>query len=69
MSNFKCDQCGTVCIDSPRGYISGCEHHKPYKRVMKGFGFVLDAGGIPRKWAVDNYGTRRFIDNNEQVIK
>jgi len=36
---------------------------------MKGFGFVLDAGGIPRKWAVDNYGTRRFIDNNEQVIK
>lgn len=69
MSNFTCEQCGTVCFDSPRGYINGCEHYKPDARVMKGFGFVLNAGGIPRKWAVDKYGTKRFIDNNEQVIK
>jgi len=26
MSNFKCPECGTDCIDSTNGYITGCEH-------------------------------------------
>lgn len=27
MSNFTCPHCGTNIIDSPRGYITGCEHY------------------------------------------
>ena len=27
MSNFICEKCGTHCIDSPEGYITGCEHY------------------------------------------
>jgi len=27
MSNFKCEKCGTVCYDTPNGYITGCEHY------------------------------------------
>lgn len=27
MSNFSCECCGKVIIDSPSGYITGCEHH------------------------------------------
>ena len=26
MSSFTCEQCGTDCIDTPSGYITGCEH-------------------------------------------
>lgn len=28
MSNFNCEHCGTAIIDSPRGYITSCEHYK-----------------------------------------
>ena len=27
MSNFVCEKCGKQCIDSPLGYITGCEHY------------------------------------------
>jgi hypothetical protein len=27
MSNFQCEKCGTICYDTPRGYITGCEHY------------------------------------------
>ena len=27
MSNFQCEKCGTVCYDTPNGYITGCEHY------------------------------------------
>lgn len=27
MSNFTCEKCGTVLIDGPNGYITGCEHY------------------------------------------
>ena len=27
MATFYCEQCGTLCIDTLRGYISGCEHY------------------------------------------
>ena len=26
MSNYKCAECGADIIDSPAGYITGCEH-------------------------------------------
>ena len=26
MSSFVCSACGTLIIDSPRGYLTGCEH-------------------------------------------
>lgn len=28
MSSFNCEHCGTAIIDTPRGYITSCEHHK-----------------------------------------
>ena len=27
MSNHTCEHCGAECIDSPRGYVTGCEHY------------------------------------------
>ncbi len=27
MSNFECEKCGTICYDTPSGYITGCEHY------------------------------------------
>ena len=27
MSNFICPECGTACIDTPSGYVTGCEHY------------------------------------------
>ena len=27
MSNFICSACGTLIIDSPGGYLTGCEHY------------------------------------------
>jgi hypothetical protein len=27
MSSFQCEKCGTACIDTDRGYITGCEHY------------------------------------------
>ena len=27
MSNFICEKCGKPCVDSPLGYITGCEHY------------------------------------------
>ena len=29
MSNFICEKCGKHCIDSPLGYVTGCEHYPP----------------------------------------
>ena len=27
MSNFACEYCGVICYDTPRGYVTGCEHY------------------------------------------
>ena len=27
MSHFNCEHCGTAIIDTPDGYITGCEHY------------------------------------------
>ena len=27
MSNFICEKCGKEIIDSPDGYVTGCEHY------------------------------------------
>lgn len=32
MSNFACETCGTVCVDSPSGYLTGCEHYPAYRQ-------------------------------------
>ena len=29
MSSFKCEICGMTCIDTPKGYITGCSHYPP----------------------------------------
>lgn len=41
MSNFQCEKCGTICYDTPNGYITGCEHypadlkHNETERILK----------------------------------
>lgn len=35
MSNFNCEHCGAACIDSPRGYVTGCEHYPAEGTTMK----------------------------------
>ena len=32
VANFICEKCGAYCWDTPRGYITGCEHHPPDAR-------------------------------------
>ena len=27
MSHFHCEHCGALIADSPRGYVTGCEHY------------------------------------------
>lgn len=27
VSNFSCEKCGAICSDSPKGYVTGCEHY------------------------------------------
>ena len=35
MSSFICEHCGTHIIDTPDGYITGCEHYRlPEKKDM-----------------------------------
>lgn len=29
MSNFTCSRCGIANIDSPTGYVAGCQHYPP----------------------------------------
>lgn len=29
MSTFTCEICDALCVDTPRGYISGCDHYPP----------------------------------------
>lgn len=31
MSHFRCEHCGAACTDTPRGYITGCEHYPAEK--------------------------------------
>ena len=31
MSNFICEKCGTIIVDTPRGYTTGCEHYPDYR--------------------------------------
>ena len=31
MSNFICEECGAVIVDTPKGYITGCEHYPGFK--------------------------------------
>lgn len=40
MSNFACEHCGVVQVDSPRGYMEGCHHHPPEDQRIT----VLDYG-------------------------
>jgi hypothetical protein len=34
MSNYSCEICGRVQVDSERGYIAGCAHHPPERERM-----------------------------------
>ena len=64
MSNFNCEKCGAYCADSERGYTTGCEHYPPDIKPLRGFGFTLDIKtGLNRKWFVDDFGAKRWIDD------
>lgn len=34
MSSFICEKCGTEILDSPHGYLTGCEHYPTVKEVL-----------------------------------
>lgn len=60
MSSFICDKCGAQIIDSPGGYITGCEHwplegNAMYRmgREARAQGYGRDACNIPRTRAVN----------------
>jgi len=29
LSSFYCPECGAVCLDTEKGYMTGCEHYPP----------------------------------------
>ena len=53
MSSFYCEKCGTAIIDSPNGYITGCEHYptalqaenKRLREVIKDIKFEAEFNG------------------------
>lgn len=44
MSNFQCEKCGTICYDTPSGYITGCEHYPADLQFVKE---KSDSGIVP----------------------
>jgi len=36
MSNFYCEKCGSVIIDTPKGFVTECEHY-PLEPEIKDF--------------------------------
>ena len=32
MSNFMCEKCGALLLDTPNGYITGCIHYPKEKK-------------------------------------
>lgn len=32
MSTFECPECGALCVDTPTGYITGCNHYPVDRR-------------------------------------
>lgn len=61
MSNFMCDKCKVTNCDSPKGYIAGCECHKPdvegsYRCMVR----VKESTGI----VITTYNTFFFKDKN-----
>ena len=64
MSSFKCDNCGTDCIEYNGVYITGCEHYmKDFRHRPRRFGSVLVAGAYYRHWEMDGDGVKRWVDD------
>lgn len=38
MSSFNCEHCGAACIDTDKGYVSGCKH------------YPIDADNVPSEF-------------------
>lgn len=65
MSNFACEICSVVIIDSAQGYTAECVHYPPDIKPLRGFGMHYNiATGAHREWFIDEYGTKRWVDNN-----
>lgn len=53
MSNFACEKCGALCLDSPYGYYSGCEHYPVDVFLLKEF------KNVPEGYAPIDYGIEK----------
>jgi len=62
MSNFICEKCGVYCMDTPRGYVSGCEHYPP-DAPTRGFGMSV-VNGVCQKWYYDKFGAKRWAHDD-----
>jgi gamma-glutamylcyclotransferase (GGCT)/AIG2-like uncharacterized protein YtfP len=58
MSNFQCEKCGIICYDSPKGYVTGCEHY-PLDKVYK----------VSKMTKVAVYGTLRQGFHNHFLLE
>jgi len=45
MSSFNCEHCGEAIIDTPNGFITGCEHYPEGRRMKK--------KGGPKKYEIE----------------
>lgn len=57
MSNFHCKHCGTAIVDTPNGYITGCEHY-PIEQVKR-----IPSCNNPKGhfWSANSTGTQRCL--------
>ena len=41
MSSFICEKCGQQILDTPHGYITGCEHYPMERNMGRDFSFLI----------------------------
>ena len=81
MSNFYCETCGAAVIDSPAGYVEGCEHYPPdvknndakpdieiLAQAREGEMTVFDYTKIDNAW-VEGIDTRDYPDLCDAYIE
>lgn len=56
MSSFTCEHCGKQIIDTPDGYITGCNHYAPELAYSKQYDayYVIKTGRWTEKKCSDN---------------
>jgi hypothetical protein len=59
MSSFYCEKCGAPCIDTERGYVSGCEHYPPDVAPAEPAMTRREAEALANRYIPNVWGTLR----------